>query len=270
MKDCPYDGCIVAVEDHDCFAKDIAGHKCFGDLTHQHVPKRSQGGKVAVATLCAGVHDAIDNGIEYQGRRLANDIKESQLGGFYRIYDRDSAKEEDAHLVWRSLNGHSEPEGGHTPAPPPAKPASFDEWEAEGKALGSRRKNTPWDEGDWLLKGERLFGEELAAQGWDALQLNYSALSQRIRVAREFPPRTRVKGASWSAHRVVLPLNADERRHWLRKMLDEGWTEKELRDELIAAGLLEAKPRKVKVITCKACGTTGGVDDFSIESVDPA
>mgnify|MGYP001561316687 CR=1 FL=1 len=47
---------------HIPWCQDIPGHKCFGAATHQHAPKRSQGGKAIVACLCAGAHDRIDNG----------------------------------------------------------------------------------------------------------------------------------------------------------------------------------------------------------------
>lgn len=41
-------------------------HECFGDATHQHTKKRSQGGKTIDACLCAGMHDAVDNGTDYE------------------------------------------------------------------------------------------------------------------------------------------------------------------------------------------------------------
>jgi len=57
-----------------CAANLVPGHQCWGPLTGQHIPKRSQGGKRERTKLCAGSHDAIDNGLRFQGRRLQNHI----------------------------------------------------------------------------------------------------------------------------------------------------------------------------------------------------
>jgi len=62
--------------------------ECFGGGTSQHWPKRSHAGKasVIVARLCWGLHDAIDNGFRYQGRRWANSVTD----GVYTITDRET------------------------------------------------------------------------------------------------------------------------------------------------------------------------------------
>jgi hypothetical protein len=75
--------CYVPPERHDsCAAGGIT--PCYGMLGHQHVPKRSQGGKRAVVMLCQAHHDCIDNGTKYEGKRLMNDVKD----GVYRIWER--------------------------------------------------------------------------------------------------------------------------------------------------------------------------------------
>lgn len=74
------------------WCRGIKEHKCFGGVTHQHWPKRSQGGKEIVALLCAGAHDIIDN-----GSRFSNDVIERDGRRIYRIlhekrgilYERD-------------------------------------------------------------------------------------------------------------------------------------------------------------------------------------
>jgi len=54
---------------HEPWCRRIKGHKCFGGPTHQHLPKRGMGGhnpnSKIVACLCAGMHDAVDNGFKY-------------------------------------------------------------------------------------------------------------------------------------------------------------------------------------------------------------
>ncbi len=64
---CTVKGCPAPKDPdwHIPWCQDIPGHECFGGATHQHVPKRSQGGKKIVACLCAGAHDRIDNGTDW-------------------------------------------------------------------------------------------------------------------------------------------------------------------------------------------------------------
>jgi len=54
---------------HRCWAQGIKGHKCFGGLSHCHLPKKGMGGynpaSKIVACLCQGLHDAVDNGFKY-------------------------------------------------------------------------------------------------------------------------------------------------------------------------------------------------------------
>lgn len=58
-------------------------HRCFGGATHQHTVKRSQGGKTIDACLCAGMHDAVDNGTAYANKVLTFDDGER----VYRLWD---------------------------------------------------------------------------------------------------------------------------------------------------------------------------------------
>jgi len=51
---------------HVPWCQQIRGHHCFGSATHAHWPKKSLSGESKiVACLCAGMHDAVDNGIKY-------------------------------------------------------------------------------------------------------------------------------------------------------------------------------------------------------------
>ena len=78
---------------HECVARGIPEHpECFGPVTAQHWPKRSQDGNPkyprsrVVGYLCWGLHDAIDSGFRYQGRRWKNDVVEPM----FRVMDRDT------------------------------------------------------------------------------------------------------------------------------------------------------------------------------------
>jgi len=69
---CTTDGCPFPDDEgewHTPWCQAIKGHRCFGGATHQHWPKKGMGGhnpeSKIVACLCAGMHDAVDNGVKY-------------------------------------------------------------------------------------------------------------------------------------------------------------------------------------------------------------
>lgn len=70
-----------------CAATGQPWHKtCARIGTKQHWPKRSQGGKKVAQHICWPLHDAIDNGMRLDGRRLENEVVE----GVYTVRDRDT------------------------------------------------------------------------------------------------------------------------------------------------------------------------------------
>lgn len=92
---CEYTECYVPPERHEiCAARLIS--RCWGQLEHQHCPKKSQGGRRAEARLCSAHHGSCDNGLRYQGRRLGNRIDtepgEPLSERTYVIYDRDTSE----------------------------------------------------------------------------------------------------------------------------------------------------------------------------------
>lgn len=89
---CSTPGCPAAYEPeysewHRCWAQGIRGHRCFGGLTHCHLPKKGMGGHNSaskiVACLCAGMHDAVDNGFKY-GNAV---ILDSEGREVYRLWE---------------------------------------------------------------------------------------------------------------------------------------------------------------------------------------
>lgn len=80
-----------------CVARSIPEHPdCFGPPTDQHWPKKGMGGNnpaaKVVARICAGLHDAIDNGWKYQGRRWSNDVDERAGIRWFRLMDRETGE----------------------------------------------------------------------------------------------------------------------------------------------------------------------------------
>ncbi len=97
--ECGYVDCRVPSKRHSsCAAKDISN--CWPPafdvsgwrLHHQHVPKRSQGGKECHVMLCAGHHDNIDNGTRYEGLRVSNRFIHGASRDYYVIEDRDTGE----------------------------------------------------------------------------------------------------------------------------------------------------------------------------------
>lgn len=230
---CPNADCSLSEEDHGyCAANNITD--CWGDLQHQHWPKRSQGGKTIVSLLCAGHHDCIDNGTQYEGARLANDVRD----GVYHIYDRDTEEV----LYQRGLGGVEELAQGTPPLEP------FDVWEQQGATLRENRERNPFLEGDWLIIGEDEFGEG-STQGWDQLRLSHQQISQRINTARTFPPSLREPNLSWAVHRRLRKLmeeNPEEGRYWLRKAAESSLSESQLVAGMREQGVLPPKAPPVR------------------------
>lgn len=85
---CKYGNCPFPQAAHYCWGRGT--HTCFGPPTHQHWPKRSHGGRNVVAMLCLGLHDAIDNGFRFCGRRWANEVTRLSDLDVYRLRDRET------------------------------------------------------------------------------------------------------------------------------------------------------------------------------------
>jgi len=95
--------CAAASADHDCYPP---------TKTHQHILRRSRGGRRCDVMLCWNVHNAVDNGekIPFAGkiRRIKNDTAErwgeAGMTRIYRIIDRDTHEV----LLWEPLAAPAE------------------------------------------------------------------------------------------------------------------------------------------------------------------
>lgn len=104
----------------------------------------------------------------------------------------------------------------------------FDRWRSIGSTLQSIHRAINWWVGDWLLYGERHFGDEayqaVRDQITEILGRSDESIRQAIWVAQQFPPDQRRRDLRWSHHREVLiaKLPRDERY----ALLDVAVTEK--------------------------------------------
>ncbi len=92
----------------------------------------------------------------------------------------------------------------------------MDEWAAVGHMLAVQVQGLQFMTGDWLLYGERHYGE-LAAQVIDAR--NWSDETVRVYrwVAEKVPKDCRREDLTFTHHFVVAGLKPDDQKKWLKK-----------------------------------------------------
>lgn len=111
---------------------------------------------------------------------------------------------------------------------------SYERWEAIGRALWAIEWARSWWLGDWLLYGERAFGEP-HAQAEALAGFEYATLSAAGWVARQIPPERRWRALSFAHHRTVAALEPAEQERWLTEAARAGWSPQELWAALRAA-----------------------------------
>jgi hypothetical protein len=111
------------------------------------------------------------------------------------------------------------------------KGMSFKEWATLGGRLGHVSSASAWALGDWLLFGQRSFGQRYRA----ALQetnLDYQTLRNYAWVASRIDPLRRHDGLSFQHHAEVASMPEPEQELWLRRAETEHWSRNELRRRL--------------------------------------
>ena len=107
----------------------------------------------------------------------------------------------------------------------------WDDYERLGTFLGSMNRACSWWVGDFILFGERIYGE-LYAQIEEALGLAPQTLANRASVARHIPPNRRRAALPFGVHAEVAYLEPRERDLWLDKAERGQWTRAKLREEI--------------------------------------
>jgi hypothetical protein len=105
------------------------------------------------------------------------------------------------------------------------------EWLATGKRLGAIGRCSQWWIGDWIRYGSSRWGEKYAEAaritGYDVASLRNMAW-----VASQFDLSLRSDKLTWSHHVLLAPFEADEKRHWLDRAVEERLSVADLRIEL--------------------------------------
>lgn len=102
-----------------------------------------------------------------------------------------------------------------------------EDYEALGFMLGSMHETLKWAIGDYLLEGERRYGQE-AYQLQEALGISEESRRQYVRVAEAIPMSRRHPELTWSHHRAVSALEPSEQDEWLRRAEESGWSKADL------------------------------------------
>ena len=130
----------------------------------------------------------------------------------------------------------------------PRTDLTFEQWADAGRDLLRMGRAVNWWLGDWILYGERRYGE-MYADAIDLTGLEYGTLANIVRVARHVESSRRREQLSWSHHVEVAALSPAEQDEWLRRADQDGLTVARLRARLssssvpeTAAGLVEPEP----------------------------
>jgi hypothetical protein len=111
---------------------------------------------------------------------------------------------------------------------------SFESWRRIGLQVGTLSDASAWWIGDWLLFGQRTYGERYKA-AIDATGFGYQTLRNYAWVASRFPPSRRRDNLSFGHHAEVAALEEEGQEEWLRRVALHRWSRNELRRNLRAS-----------------------------------
>lgn len=108
---------------------------------------------------------------------------------------------------------------------------TFETYAAVGELLGEMRKALQWSIGDYILLGEKLFGER-SYQAFESLNASEEVLREYTRVAQRVPRSIRRSDLPWSTHRAIASLEPPEQKRWLKVASEQGMSHHQLREAL--------------------------------------
>jgi hypothetical protein len=138
-------------------------------------------------------------------------------------------------------------------------------WSEAGRRLGTIGRGVGWWIGDWLLYGNRRFGERYARAG-RITGYDVQTLMNMVYVASRFAPARRRERLSFSHHAELAPLAPEDQERWLSHAEAERLSVRCLREELRRErrGLTAAEPLQLSAaaarratgspLVCPQCG----------------
>ena len=123
----------------------------------------------------------------------------------------------------------------------------FEKWAQAGANLRMLQGEIRWRIGEWLVYGERHYGEDVyqVIDMWD--EYSRSSLANMKYTYLAFAGERRRTGVSWSSHSEIRNLPTKEQEQWLDE-LEMGMTRAELRLSLDGS-------EPVEKAHCPTCGT---------------
>lgn len=108
---------------------------------------------------------------------------------------------------------------------------SLTEWKRFGRKLFLISDSSSWWHGDWLVFGQNKYPGRYR-QAMEETGLDYKTLRNYAWIARRFPAPERHPQLSFQHHAEVASLEPAERRVWLERAAQEGWSRNALRQHL--------------------------------------
>jgi hypothetical protein len=105
---------------------------------------------------------------------------------------------------------------------------TFETWTVMGQRIATISNASAWCLGDWLLYGQRTFGDRYR-EAVDATGLDYQTLRNYAWVARRFELSRRRDNVSFQHHAEVAALPEVAQDLWLDRAQRSGWSRNELR-----------------------------------------
>jgi hypothetical protein len=104
---------------------------------------------------------------------------------------------------------------------------AFEDWLDMGRPLLAAAESVQWWVGDWLTYGERAYGAQYTAAA-EETQLDPGTLANLAWVAQSVPPDRRRPSLTWSHHRAVAALDADQQDRLLDEATSASWPKRDL------------------------------------------
>ena len=116
-------------------------------------------------------------------------------------------------------------------------PLTFDEWLDCGHVLWRIKQSMQWCIGDWLVYGERQYGE-MYAQALDETGYRYGSLRNMLYVAGKIELSRRRDNLSWSHHYEIASLEDSDQDRIITEAIEQEWSVKESRQQIRKEPLL--------------------------------
>lgn len=120
---------------------------------------------------------------------------------------------------------------------------TYEEWSETGRGLQRIGRSWQWWVGDWLNRGEQVFGEEYA-QEIDLAEWSDATIRGAQWVADRVPPSRRRSALSWSHHDAIAALEPAVQDRLLDSAVANGWSVARLREAVKAYKKELATPSK--------------------------